>query len=64
METVYAAATRQYPGITFDCALPQGWVDSLPWDPRGHVVWGYPTGSFSGTPLPITEHGRSMLKDS
>ncbi len=45
--------------VTFDYALPQGWLDSLadrPYSPSYNVilsttVWAYPPGFFSGIPV-------------
>lgn len=53
-------AQRRYPGITFDCALPQGWVDEMSAKVEniiGHFVWLYPEGSLFGQPAPVTELG-------
>jgi hypothetical protein len=59
--TVGEAAAKRYPGVTYDCALPQAWVNQCleaGFDPRGHFVWGYPEGgSLLGEPLPITPEG-------
>jgi hypothetical protein len=43
--TVSEAAEKLYPGMTFDTALPQNWVNfmtKMRWNPVGHWVWGYP----------------------
>ena len=50
-------ATAMYPGLTFDTALPQGWVNQMmtEFDPRQRFVWAYPEGyGFLGIPLPVT----------
>lgn len=50
-------AERLYPGVTFDTALPQPWVNecqALGFDPRPGFVWGFPAGLIWGTPLPLT----------
>lgn len=65
--TVSQAAERLFPGVTFDTALPQPWVD---WarekgvDVRGHFVWGYPKGEGNvfGRPLPLTEKAKLFLE--
>ena len=51
-------AKDAYEGVTYDHALPQGWVN---WcerhgiDARGRFVWGYPEGAgLAGVPLPLT----------
>ena len=49
---------------TFDYALPQQWVDEMVktvGDPRGHFVWLYEKGSFTGCPRPLTEEGIELL---
>jgi hypothetical protein len=47
-----------YPGIPFDVALPQQWLDEVTnehFDPRINCVWGYPTrNKVFGEPLPLT----------
>lgn len=54
-------AEQRYPGMTFDCALPQDWVDSLKAGFSdlviGHFVWLYPEGSVFGIPAPVTVQG-------
>ena len=61
-ETVAQAAERLYPGMTYDCALPQEWVDAGRCHAIGHVIWGYPKGSIFGMPMAITEHGKKLLE--
>jgi hypothetical protein len=63
-ETKEAAAARIYPGITFDCALPQPWVDGHAFDVRPHFVWGYPQSYLFGLPLPLTHEGRDWLDET
>ena len=48
-------AEATYPGLTYDCALPQPWVDACgDYDPRLWWVWGYPEShSTFGLPLPL-----------
>jgi len=49
---------------TYDDALPQTWVDAMQargFDPRGHFVWAYPSGSIFGCPMPKTAEGVLML---
>ena len=45
-ETKDQAAKRLWPGITYDCTLPQPWVDQANvlygFDVRPCFVWGYP----------------------
>ena len=47
-----------YPGVTFDIALPQDWVDRVShehFDPRTNVVWGYTKRcTILGEPLALT----------
>lgn len=53
-------AEQRYPGMTFDCALPQGWVDQVNQQVSnvvGHFVWLYPKGNLFGIPAPVTELG-------
>ena len=52
--TVAEIARELYPDMQFDTALPQEWVDACSFDPRGQVVWGYPSGTLRGCPLPLT----------
>ena len=50
-------ASLVYPTVTYDTALPQGWVNQCiadGFDPRPCFVWGYPDGSIMGKPLPLT----------
>ena len=56
-------AASLYPDLTFDCALPQQWVDacaSRGIDLRGQVVWGYPKGVCS-QPYPLTAEAAIKL---
>lgn len=59
------AAEARYSGMTYDCALPQSWVDycyALGRDPRGHFVWLYDEAAgLCGRPAPITPDGDEML---
>lgn len=65
---------RMWPGVTFDTALPQPWVNAImaedaywvgcdhgKFDPRGQIVWGYPKGSLFGLPLPLTIEAMCFL---
>ena len=55
-------AEELYPDVTFDCALPQDWVNKMTdrgFDPRGHFVTLYPKDSVSYM-APITEDGVRM----
>lgn len=57
-----------YPGVSYDVALPQMWVDDCSrnksFDPRGMVVWGYPTRSnIFGDPLPLTIEAQDFLTE-
>jgi len=50
-------ARALYPGIPYDTALPQEWVDLMgtyDWDPRSSVVWLYREGDIYGRPAPLT----------
>ena len=63
--TVSFAAELLYPGITFDTALPQEWVNNLldhGDDIRGKVVFAYPEGCVFGIPYPITTEGANILR--
>jgi hypothetical protein len=61
------AAVRLYPGLVFDCTLPQSWVDTClkesDFDVRPHFVWGYPNGLFFGNPYPVSQTGANFLKN-
>ena len=60
-------ARRLYPTITFDCALPQDWVNEMSskgFDPRPCVVWGYPPHSIFGLPLPLTAEAEKSLNET
>lgn len=62
MQIVNDAAAERYPDMTYDCALPQGWVDQCcdkGLDPRGHFVWLYADDVF-GKPAPITAEGERI----
>lgn len=62
VETVDDLARRAYPGVTFDPALPQAWVDSMfdrGFDVRGHFVMLYPAGKIAYV-APVTEEGVRM----
>jgi hypothetical protein len=55
--TVEELAGLLYPGIAYDTALPQQWVDlvrTYDFDPRGTVVWLYRDGDIFGRPQPLT----------
>ena len=73
-ETVVEAAERMWPGVTFDTALPQEWVNKITaqkywggvendFSPLGNFVWGYPeeVGGMCGIPLPVTPKGAAFL---
>ena len=48
MITVQQAADKAYPGLTYDCALPQVFFDSClinGFDIRGQCVWVYDKGN-------------------
>ena len=64
IEAKEQAAQRMYPGVTFDMALPQDWVDMMidkhDADVRPHFVWGYEN-SMMGCPLPVTAEGAQMM---
>ena len=64
-ETVQETAERMWPGVSYDTALPQPWVNVIlsqeywncaekGFDPRGKFVWGYPDKCIFGVPLPLT----------
>jgi len=63
-ETVQEAANRMWPDVSYDTALPQGWVNTAikqGFDPRGQVVWGYPKHCCLGIPLPLTPEAQVYL---
>jgi len=57
-------AEQTYPGVTFDTALPQQWVNRMAdrgFDVRGHFVTLYPTSSMFGFYMaPVTNEGIEM----
>ena len=56
-------ARARYGAQTFDCALPQSWVDSMAArgiDARAHFVWLYPAGDIWGYPAPIDSAGDAI----
>ena len=62
MQTRGEAAEARYAGLTYDHALPQGWVDACcdkGLDPRGHFVWLYD--DYVGRPAPITGEGDRIV---
>ena len=55
-------AEKTYPGVTFDTALPQQWVDAMSergFDVRSHFVTLYPKDSVAYM-APITTEGIRM----
>ena len=55
-------AEERYPGVTFDCALPQTWVNQMDergFDVRGHFVTLYPDEGVDYM-APITAEGIRM----
>jgi hypothetical protein len=61
MQTVSEAALARYKDKTYDCALPQSWVDACyerGFEVRGNFVWLYD--NFCGRPAPITEEGERI----
>lgn len=60
-------AERLYSGQTFDCSLPQSWIQvATDCAPAGmhvasHFVWLYPNGSLLGRPAPLTKQGIELL---
>lgn len=62
MQTVSDVAAERYPGLTYDHALPEGWVVKAfhkGFDPRGHFVWLYD--DYVGRPAPITDEGDRIV---
>jgi adenine deaminase len=62
MPTVYELAEQTYPGVTFDSALPQDWVNAMQargFDVRGHFVTLYPKDALAYM-APITPEGIRM----
>jgi hypothetical protein len=64
MTTANQAAEERYPGVTFDTALPQQWVDAMSerdFDVRGHFVTLYPKGKAAFPYMaPVTVEGIRM----
>ena len=64
------AAESATNGMTYDTALPQGWVDAMyerGFDHAeliGNFVWAYPSGDVSGVPYPITQDGLIIMAKS
>jgi hypothetical protein len=59
LRTVTDVANQIYPGITYDTALPQSWVNTMAdrgFDVRGHFVTLYPKDSVAYM-APITDQG-------
>jgi hypothetical protein len=58
-------AAQLYPDITYDCALPQSWVDGMYQRGFDNVaslfVWGYPDNDSNGYPLPLCTEAMCML---
>lgn len=63
-------AAALYPGQTYDCALPQAWVDRF--NDRYYLatggacltlafVWLYPQGSIFGQPAPLYREAAAWL---
>jgi hypothetical protein len=68
-QTKEAVATFLYGSYlpAWDCALPQTWVDdqiASGWDPRGCVIWAYPSGFVFGEPWPLTQEAWDHLNDA
>jgi hypothetical protein len=64
--TVGERAEHRYPGVSYDHALPQDWVDfmrdEIGFDVRGRVVWGYPENmGVMGMPLPLDEGANAAI---
>ena len=55
-----------YPGLTFDTALPQLWLDNWTGKEYGAVlfgtVWAYPKGYLMGLPFPVTEEANHLVR--
>ena len=59
-------------GTTYDCAVPQSWVEDIAMNARnarlssseiaGQFVWAYPTGGVFGIPVPLTFEALIALK--
>jgi hypothetical protein len=64
-ETKQERGERLFPGLTFDCALPQDWLNQFPGDQydtvRSGTIWAYPQGSIFGIPVPITEQAADTI---
>lgn len=61
----YDLAKNRFQGMSFDCALPQQWVDEM--QAKGvnvlpHFVWLYPRGDIFGRPAPIDGVGDDIAK--
>lgn len=63
--TKLEAAQILYPGLVFDTALPQLWVNEAlraEFDVRPHFIWGYPAHNILGMPYPLTQEGYDWLR--
>lgn len=65
-------AKSLYPGMTYDTAIPQEWLDkaaklipTIPYhDILFSIVWGYPekgNGGIFGRPMPLTQEGEIVI---
>lgn len=57
--------SKRLEDITYDTALPQGWLDQWKGDEydyvRTHTVWAYPEGDIFGFPMPLTRQAFDMI---
>jgi hypothetical protein len=60
-------ARARYGAQTFDCALPQTWLDEMTArgiDARPHFVWLYPAGDIFGFAAPIDSAGDAIAAET
>jgi hypothetical protein len=56
------------PDLTFDNALPQGWLDHWQNNQIDYstvlfgTVWAYPEGHLFGLPFPVTQEAEELIK--
>lgn len=66
--TIKELADALYPGVTWDPALPQDWIEeqrTRGWEPVGAVVWGYSPyfNTLDGIPMPLTLEASEELME-
>jgi len=66
-----ALADKLYPATSYDCALPQQWLEDAVTATRldypmvrGTIVWLYPASHMFGIPAPLCRTTAQALKDA